>query len=147
MGQRWGEKAVGTLHPGWTGLSAAGPQPTISSCLLNRGSFRQAQMRREEPASGPTGTRRVCARVPSCVHSLVLSFLTAYECSACAQPRLPYAARCGKHKTDEARAQQCRQTRLFSECQRHHAMGPRGKPQASPEWLTGTGFCVIPAEV
>ena len=32
---------------------------------------------------GPTGTRRVCARVPSCVHSLVLSSLTAYECSAC----------------------------------------------------------------
>lgn len=44
IGQRCGEKAVGTPAPRMDWLSAAGPpaHPHISSCLLNRGSFGQA---------------------------------------------------------------------------------------------------------
>lgn len=146
--EAWGE-GCGDTHTqdGPAECCRAPAYSHISSCLLNRGSFRQAQMRREEP-----GVRSHWDKTRLCTSSfmcpLTCSFIPHCLWVLCMQARgchmLPGV---GSDKTDEARTQQCRQTRLFSECQRHHAMGPRGKPQASPEWLTGTGFCVIPAEV
>ena len=104
-------------------------------------------MRRKEPSV------RVPLEPETSVHeflhvfTLVLSLFPVYwvlYVQALSRHMLPGM---GSDKTDRARTQQCCQTSLFSECQRHHAMEPKVKPKASPEWLTGTGFCIIPTEV
>ena len=149
MGQRRGEKAVGSPEPRVDWLSAAGSQPTLTSPAASWTEAASGKRRWEgkSPVSGSHWDKtRLCTSSFMC--PLTCSFIPHCLWVLCVQARgchmLPGM---GSDKTDEARTQQCRQTRLFSECQRHHAMEPRGKPQASPEWLTGTGFCVIPAEV